>query len=53
MGTRATSAVFAAKPPFADLSKFESNPEVGHISDLFTVELIANYIKGKLATSSN
>ena len=39
--------------PFADLSKFQSNPEVGHISDLFTVELITNYIKGKLATSNN
>src|SRR6058998_1236244 len=23
--------------PFADISKFEKNPEVGHISDLFTV----------------
>src|SRR5438034_6193225 len=39
--------------PFADLSKFQSNPEGGHISDLFTVELITNYIKGKLATSNN
>src|ERR1700741_1136902 len=27
--------------PFADLSTFEKNPEVGAISDLFTVELIA------------
>src|SRR6266852_3416328 len=26
--------------PFADLSKFEKNPEVGAISDLFTVEMI-------------
>jgi len=36
--------------PFADLSKFESNPEVSAISDLFTVELIARYIQGKLAS---
>src|SRR5438477_12881663 len=31
--------------PFADLSKFEQNPELSHISDLFTVELIARYIQ--------
>jgi acyl carrier protein len=34
--------------PFADLSKFEKNPEVTNISDLFTVELITRYIQGKL-----
>jgi acyl carrier protein len=34
--------------PFADLSSFESDPEVGKISDLFTVELITRYIAGKL-----
>jgi len=38
--------------PFADLSGFESNPEVGNISDLFTVELIARYIQGKLETKA-
>src|SRR6266496_353425 len=36
------------KMPFADLSGFESNPEVSNISDLFTVQLIAKYIQGKL-----
>ncbi len=36
------------KMPFADLSKFESNPEMSNLSDLFTVELIARYIQGKL-----
>ena len=35
--------------PFADLSKFEQNPEVGNLSDLFTVDLITRYIQGKLA----
>ena len=35
--------------PFADLSKFEQSPEVTNISDLFTVEMIAKYIEGKLA----
>ncbi len=34
--------------PFADLSSFEANPQVSHIGDLFTVELITSYIQGKL-----
>jgi hypothetical protein len=34
--------------PFADLSEFEKNPEVSHIGDLFTVDLITRYIKEKL-----
>jgi acyl carrier protein len=37
-----------ARMPFADLSKFEQDPQVSHISDLFTVELITRYIEGKL-----
>jgi len=37
-----------ARMPFADLGDFEKNPEVGQISDLFTVELITRYIEGKL-----
>ena len=36
------------KMPFADIGKFEQNPEVGAISDLFTVEMITKYIQGKL-----
>src|SRR6266481_861084 len=39
--------------PFADLSKFENNPEVSAIGDLFTVEMIARYIQGKLGEPSN
>src|SRR5258708_5588436 len=35
--------------PYADLSGFESNPEVTNLGDLFTVELITRYIQGKLA----
>jgi acyl carrier protein len=42
-------AELRARMPFADLSKFEQNPELAGISDLFTVEMITNYIKGKLA----
>jgi acyl carrier protein len=36
------------KMPFADISRFEKNPELTAISDLFTVEMIAKYIEGKL-----
>ena len=39
-----------SRMPFADLSKFEQNPEVSNISDLFTVQLITRYIQGKLGT---
>ena len=38
--------------PFADLSKFEANPEVSGISDLFTVDMITRYIQGKLGQPS-
>ena len=46
-------AELRARMPFADLSKFESNPEVSGISDLFTVEMITRYIQGKLSQPSN
>jgi acyl carrier protein len=38
-----------SRMPFADLSQFEKDPEVGHLSDLFTVDLITRYIQGKLS----
>jgi acyl carrier protein len=38
------------KMPFADLAKFEQNPELTAISDLFTVDMITKYIEGKLGT---
>ena len=41
-----------ARMPFADLSKFEQNPELAGISDLFTVEMITRYIEGKLTTKN-
>ena len=41
-----------AKMPFADLTKFEANPELSNLSDLFTVDLITRYIQGKLAAPS-
>src|SRR5579884_1049670 len=42
-----------ARMPFADLSSFEADPQVSHISDLFTVELITRYIQGKLDGAKN
>ena len=45
-------AELRSKMPFADLSDFEKNPEVGAISDLFTVEMITRYIQGKLGQPS-
>jgi acyl carrier protein len=39
--------------PFADLSQFEKDPELSHLSDLFTVDLITRYIQGKLANGNN
>src|SRR5712692_3263056 len=35
--------------PFADLQQFEKDPELSHLSDLFTVDQIARYVQGKLA----
>jgi acyl carrier protein len=41
------------KMPYADLSKLEQNPEVSALNDLFTVELIARYIEGKLSATAS
>jgi acyl carrier protein len=41
-----------SKMPFADISKFEANPELSNLSDLFTVELITRYIQGKLVSNN-
>ena len=36
------------KMPFADIAKFEQNPDLTALSDLFTVAMITKYIEGKL-----
>ena len=41
------------KMPFADLTEFEKNPQLSHLSDLFTVDMITRYIQGKLQASNN
>ena len=42
-------AELRTKMPYADLSKFESNPDFEGLRDLFTVDLISRYIETKLA----
>src|SRR5437868_3844309 len=46
-------AELRSRMPFADLDRFEKNPEVRAISDLFTVDMITRYIQGKLDEPSN
>jgi acyl carrier protein len=38
---------------FADLSEFEKDPQLSHVGDLFTVELVTRYVAGKLGGGSN
>ncbi|MFL5340404.1 MAG: acyl carrier protein [Gemmataceae bacterium] len=40
-----------SKMPFADLTQFEKNPDLNHMSDLFTVDLITRYVERKLAAN--
>jgi acyl carrier protein len=40
-----------ARMPYADLSKFEKNPNVQDIADLFTVDMIVGYVEAKLASA--
>jgi acyl carrier protein len=46
--TEAGLAELRARMPFADLSKFQQNPEVSAVGDLFTVNMITRYIQAKL-----
>jgi acyl carrier protein len=45
-------AELKAKMPFADLNRFEKDPQVSNLSDLFTVALITRYIQRKIAADS-
>jgi acyl carrier protein len=45
-------AELRSRMPFADFKKFEANPAVSAISDLFTVDMITRYIAGKLTPSN-
>jgi acyl carrier protein len=44
-------AALRARMPFADLDEFEKDRQVSHIGDVFTVDLIARYIQGKVSAS--
>jgi acyl carrier protein len=37
------------KLPFANLEEFKKDPQVAKVPDLFTVQLLVNYVKTKLA----
>jgi acyl carrier protein len=39
--------------PYADLARFEQNPDFEGLRDLFTVDLISRYIRAKLGPSKN
>ena len=42
-----------ARLPFADVEKFAEDPQIGKISDLFTVDMITRYIQGTLNETPN
>ncbi len=37
--------------PFADISKIEEDPSVDKIGDLYTVDMLVQYVQSKLSTS--
>ena len=41
-------AELKAKMPHTDFTKFEQDPDVNKLSDLFTVSAVVNFIEGKL-----
>jgi acyl carrier protein len=45
-------AELRSRLPFADLARFEKDPQVANIGDLFTVEMVTRYVQAKLAASS-
>jgi acyl carrier protein len=42
-------AYLKEKLPFADLSEFEKDPQVTKVPELFTVKLLVNFVKTKVA----
>jgi len=45
-------AELKVRMPYADLTEFEKNPNVQDMGDLFTVNMIVNYIEAKLNTGN-
>jgi hypothetical protein len=46
-------AELKTRMPYADLTKFERDPNFEGLRDLFTVDLISRYIQSKLQPSKN
>lgn len=42
-------AALREKLPHADFSKFESNPEITKVAEVFTVDALVNFVERKLA----
>lgn len=42
-------AELKARLPFADVSKFATNPDVENLGDLYTVDMLVQYVQSKLA----
>jgi acyl carrier protein len=40
-----------ARLPFADISKIENDPSVDKIGDLYTVDMLVQYVRSKLAAA--
>jgi len=40
-----------ARLPFADITKIEENPSVDKIGDLYTVDMLVQYVQSKLAAA--
>ena len=38
-----------ARMPYADLSGFAANPDIEKIGDLYTVDMLVQYVQSKLA----
>ena len=37
--------------PFADVDRFAADPQVSHIQDLFTVQMLVNYLDAKMGAA--
>ena len=48
MVTEAGLQQLSEKLPHADLAKFAEDPQVSHIQDLFTVQLLVRFVEAKL-----
>jgi len=50
--TEAGIAELRKRMPHADVDKLAANPQVEHIQDLFTVQMMVNFLKNKLESAA-